>query len=339
MFRYKLSPMKMIFLDLWLFLLFVGCQSPISMKNETIIVTQTIINTPTLVLPTSTPIKESNPTFPVSTPIWTQISTQPISPTVSLFPTLLPTNITTPWPTLSPDEASHKVVTLLLDNQNSDCLLPCWWGATPGKTYWQDIEPFLKSFAKKIYYSSSNRSYVAEVVLPLPESIIGASTDDYRTFYGWDESGVIHGIDVDSVNISGYDPVTMMTSYGVPDEVWLDTRDGTIEGVLPFQLIIVYQQQGISFRYYVNATLNGEVVTACFEPGFVEEERPELFPAGPRIYLWVPGEHKEIEKISPIPLQTYFPLASKTDLTVQTFYDRFVNSNEPPCIDTPANLW
>ncbi|MBK9052907.1 MAG: hypothetical protein IPL78_18930 [Chloroflexi bacterium] len=167
---------------------------------------------------------------------------------------------------------------MLEDNQNPDCLLPCWWGATPGQTYWQDIEPFLNSLAKTIHYSSSGTSFGTEVILPLPQSVV------------------------------------------------------------PFQLIVVYQQQGISFRYYVDASTNGETVTACFKPG-IETERPDLFPAGPRIYVWEPGQHKEIEEISPVPGETYFPLEAKTDLTLQTLYEKFTDPDEQPCIDTPVDAW
>ncbi|GIK58906.1 MAG: hypothetical protein BroJett015_45690 [Chloroflexota bacterium] len=132
----------------------------------------------------------------------------------------------------------------------------------------------------------------------------------------------------------------MMTLYGVPDEVWLKTFSEMLPGeVLPFQLIIVYQEQGISFRYYVDASGTDETVTACFESGVVEIERPDLFPAGPRIYLWEPGQYKTIDVIANIPGERYFPLEEKTDLTPQALYEKFTDPNKQPCIDTPADLW
>ena len=174
-------------------------------------------------------------------------------------------------------------------------------------------------------------------MFPVPESI------NYRgklnIGYKINASGIITDISVAAANTTGYDPRTMMTLYGVPDEVWLKTIDEPREGVLPFQLIIVYQQQGISFRYYVDASTDGETVTACFDPGVVELERPDLFPAGPRIYVWVPGQHKTIDEIANIPQETYFPLEEKTDLTLETLYEKFTNPNEQPFIDTPADLW
>jgi hypothetical protein len=132
----------------------------------------------------------------------------------------------------------------------------------------------------------------------------------------------------------------MMTLYGMPDDVWLFTSSEILQGdVLPFHLIIVYQELGISFFYYVGASINAGIVTSCFEPGFVETERPDLFPAGPRIYLWEPGEYKTVNEIANIPGQVYRRLETKTDMTPQSFYEKFIDPNQSPCIDTPANLW
>ncbi|MCZ7670547.1 MAG: hypothetical protein M5U34_27045 [Chloroflexi bacterium] len=120
----------------------------------------------------------------------------------------------------------------------------------------------------------------------------------------------------------------------------LKTFSGVLPGnVLPFQLIIVYQEQGISFRYYVDASSDGETVSVCFEPGTVETERPALFPVGPLIYLWEPGQTKTIDEIANIPDERYYPLEEKTDLTLQTFYEKFTSPDESLCISTPANLW
>ncbi len=241
----------------------------------------------------------------------------------------------TPWPTLLPDEAIKKVVALLADNQNPDCLLPCWWGAVPGQTYWYDYAPFLKSFALEIDDSPEK---VAFAMLPAPKNIdyLGELHIAYRI----SPSKIITAIRIASINVQGYDPRTMMALYGVPDEVWLKTFGWVLPGnVLPFQLIIVYQEQGISFRYYVDASSDGETVTVCFESGVVEMERPDLFPVRPRFYLWEPGQSKTIDEIANISEGIYYPLEEKTDLTPQTLYEKFTNPNESPCIDTPSALW
>ncbi len=172
----------------------------------------------------------------------------------------------------------------------------------------------------------------------VPEFVIPNHLEDYTSLES--VTGIIRQIAVKSMNIPGYDPKTMMALYGVPDEVWMKTFDGDLPGdVLPFQVIMIYQDQGISFHYHVDASRNGELVTACFESGVVEMKRPDLFPAGPRILLWEPGQFKTVDEIVNIPDETYLPLDDVTDLTPDTFYEKFTNSSESPCIDTPTDFW
>jgi hypothetical protein len=260
------------------------------------------------------------PTIPKPTPSQTPLPTETATPT--------------PWPTLPPNEAVNQVLALLQDNQNPDCLLPCWWGAVPGQTYWPDISPYISSFALTINDSPET---VVFVRFSVPENIY--YTEKLRLAYIINTSKIITGISVSSVNIAGYDPRTMMTLYGIPDAVWLKTFSEVLQGdVLPFHLIIVYQEKGIGFFYYVGASVNNGFVTRCFEPGVVETERPDLFPAGPQIYLWEPGQYKTIYEIANNQ-EVYQRLENTTDLTPQTFYEKFTDLNQSPCIDTPANLW
>jgi hypothetical protein len=226
-------------------------------------------------------------------------------------------------------------MSLLADNQNPDCLFPCWWGVTPGQTRWSDMLSYLQSFSLQTYEYPQDSLYVITYAIPSSISYL----EELHIGYTYNESDIVTSIDIPSINIEGYDAKTMVTLYGIPNEVWLTTIAEPREGVLPFQLIIVYQQQGISFRYYMNATKSGDTITACFEAGVIEEERPDLFPIGPRIFVWEPGQTKTIQEISPIPLERYFSLESKTDLTPQTLYEKFTNPDELPCIDTPADLW
>ncbi|MCB8942170.1 MAG: hypothetical protein H6658_00195 [Ardenticatenaceae bacterium] len=343
------SLTNIIFPIVCLFLLLFGCQPMIDEDSTVVFITETISKEREVALFSTMTISRTRPIsqttsltstlLPLSTSFLTQqptpMPTSSSTPQPSPVPLPSETVTPTPWPTLSPDEATDKVLTLLADNQNPDCLLPCWWGAVPGQTRWQDVKPFLRSFMVKIDETSRG----ASAKLPLPEAI-AVPGFDYTVSYSWNELGIIRGISIKSINISGYDAKTMITLYGIPDEVWLKTFSEMLPGeVLPFQLIIVYQQQGISFRYYVNAERIGDVITACFEPGVVEIKRPDLFPAGPTIRVWEPGQYKEIEEIVNIPLETYYPLAEKTDLTPQTLYEKFVDPNEPPCIDTSAGLW
>lgn len=325
----KFPRICVVLLGLGFLVISVGCQSTTDNTNTTA--------STDIIAPTTQSASQTETVAPSLAP---SISSTPVireTATITTPETTSETITATSWPTLPREAAEDRLMTLLTDNQNPNCLLPCWWGATPGKTKWQDVEPFLASFTE-IDISSSETAFGATLTLPLPESVAVPGAGDYYAFYGWDESGLIRGIAIDAINISGYDPGTMVALYGIPDEVWLTTIDEPREGVLPVQLIIVYQQKGISLRYSVNANRVDDTITACFNPG-VERQRPGLFPSGPEIYLWEPGQTKTIEEISPIPLEEYFPLASKTDLTPKTLYERFIDPSEPPCIDTPVGLW
>jgi len=295
--------------------------------------------TPTIASSTSVPTQTATLTpSPIRPPEETAIppTSTPIPPTQ--VPTATPTATVTPTPlpTLPPDEAAAKILSLLQDNQNPDCLLPCWWGAIPGQTEWQDISPYLESFAMGM---SSVPEYSVRVAkFSVPESV--NYREKLNIGYSLDPAALITNITVASINISGYDPRTMMTLYGVPDEVWMKTFGDDVPGdVLPFQLIMIYQEQGISFYYYVDASRIEDTVTVCFEPGVVEKERPDLFPVSPRIWLWEPGLPKTIDEVANIPDEIYFTLEEKTDLTPQTFYEKFTDPNERPCIDTPSDFW
>lgn len=311
-FLFSLGALTILFL--------VSCQAG---EDTAVPMTQTPVTTPTALAAVSTATPTPTATIE-ATPLPTATATQTAVVTL------------TPLPTLPPDEAVNKVIALLQDNQNPDCLLPCWWGVVPGQTQWDDVSPYLESFALKIDFFPEQSVFVA--MFPVTESI------NYRgklnIGYGLDTSEIVSDISIASINIEGYDPQTMMTLYGIPDEVWLKTfPDGLPGDVLPFQLIIVYQEEGISFYYYVDASRVGEMVTVCFEPGIVETERPDLFPAGPRIYIWEPGQVKTIDEIANVADEIYYPLEERADLTPQTLYEKFTNPNESPCIDTPSELW
>jgi hypothetical protein len=333
MFNIQLSSPRVILIGIGLFLGVVGCQPTVSVPNITVAVTKEIANEQTDTLLSATSIMSTRLISKTAISIQTPSPTS--QPTLTPFSTGTATPTPTPWATLPPDEAANKVLSLLADNQNPDCLLPCWWGATPGQTQWWDIQPYLQSFALQIYtYPQDSLNVIA---FPVPSHI--SSLEELHIGYSYNQSDIIISISVPSLNIEGYDAKTMVTLYGIPDEVWVRTLDAPYLGTLPFELIVVYQKQGFSLYYSVDASLNDDIVTACFEPGFIEIRNPDLFPASPRIYIWEGGNPKSIDEIVREPDAVFFPLEEKTDLTSETLYEKFTSSRESPCIDTPSELW
>ena len=145
MFKNQLNPTRLILVGIWLFLLIAGCQPVIRQDNEEMITTSALPTEQTTTLSNATTITPTRPIAQIATSTWTPTPSPTSSPTLQPTLTPLPTEtvILTPWSTLLPDEAADKVLSLLADNQNPDCLLPCWWGATPGQTRWQDLSSYL----------------------------------------------------------------------------------------------------------------------------------------------------------------------------------------------------
>lgn len=313
-----------------------GCQSSLTNVSNPNTADSQLISQPIRNIPLNTGIvpTESAPIQNITVTSTRQL-TESILPTPTAVP--IPTIIMmtpTPWPTLEPEMALNKVLSLLMNNNNLDCLLPCWWGVVPGKTSWPEAQAFWSSFAIQTY--AFPQDFLNVVVFPITSDI--SPLEELHIGYIYDQNNTITDIAIPSLNISDYNPSTMLELYGVPDEVWLNTIEAPREGVLPFQLIIVYQQKGISFRYYVDATQTGDNITACFESS-IETKRADLFPAGPRIYLWEPSKQKSIQEITSTPLERYFPLENKTELTPQLFYEKFTDPSQLPCINTPADFW
>ena len=111
------------------FFFIIGCQSDILLDSTTGAST---------VLPLKSPGVSTNQPTSTSSGEITSV------PEIIKSPTALFTSVTTvvvptytPFSTLSPSGSISLVLELLQNNPS--CLLPCWWGITPGETSWQDF--------------------------------------------------------------------------------------------------------------------------------------------------------------------------------------------------------
>lgn len=265
-------------------------------------------------------------------------STTPIIETtmVSFTPTLLPPTKTspppptwTPLPTLSFDEAHAHYLGLL--ETNAGCLLPCWWGITPGQTKWQDARQYLETFSMVVndVDPSKETSWVT-VHLPVLKDQ-GTLANDYYV-----RNGVVHWIT--SFN---YDWATsfylsnLLKTYGSPDKVYFRVfYPGFQEEKFSF-LIDLYYEEGILVEYSggdKTAPING-IHKNCYVDIY-----------SPFIYLWSPNENlTPSEAIDtfldnrnfPYPI----PLEHATGKDITTFYDEFSNPNKVKCLETSQELW
>lgn len=293
----------------------------------------------TITLFTSTPA-QNTPVFLTATPksvlSLTPTPTTNLLPTTQFMPTPTetatpkPTATLIPLPTLSPDEAMAEVQRLY--ETNNDCLLPCWWGITPGITNWNSAKYFLTPIAVQISERlSQNPDYNGFIFAQLYLATGGAS-----------HHYVIYNDLV--VQMEGYiemtplfDPTIILATYGPPSEVIVVRGDN---------LFFFYPEQGFLLQYELVdidgvPNENKEVINGVLHSCFVE----------PTTYLvvWSPAETFTLsERLSqtshfrtdPTP---GLPLEEVTGMTIETFYQTFQNTTPPLCLEIPLEtlerLW
>lgn len=286
-----------------------------------------------------------------STPqaIATISSRGPTSTLVILTPTLLSTLTTTatpspeatktPWPTwtpkptplptLPPEQA--RAFAWELYQTNAGCQLPCWWGFTPGQTYWKTAEHFLAAFASQIAVvgSVADPSYTVYVNIPVPEEIFPVPLEQAYMV----EGGLITQIQAQTKNVPAYSLPSFLTTYGEPSEVWMRTYSKSREGDLPFDVVLAYLNNGIMVRYDISAEETSYEIRGC-----PQEATSATFS------LWPPEQHlsfaEALDKMTFYPIeQPLLRLEEATSMNEETFYQTFVDLDNITCLETPAELW
>jgi len=315
-------------------LLFIctGCSNDRNMEPTALPPSATAIAAAVEVADTATPRPSSTAT-PSAAPTETATAIATATSTPSPLPP--PTVTPTAFPTLSPEMAEAFLADFLL--HGSECPLPCWWDAIPGQTSWVSIEPFLRSLTTDIsrhgtafmppplvgYWVTLN---VPLDIHPLGHFVIGYLVND----------GIIETISARLGTAPAYSLDTILSQYGPPSEVWLDTMSEPREGSLPFGLYLHYQQQGFFVSFREEATLVGERVIGCFEPDRLNES--------PYLFLWDPKQNlsyrEVLERVESGDLWRFrLPLEEATGLSLAEFTAIYSDPANGLCIETPAELW
>lgn len=252
----------------------------------------------------------------------------PPTPTNTFTLTPGPTRTLTPLPTLSPNEALAKVQWLY--ETNNGCLLPCWWGITPGITYWSDAKHFLAPISSfQISDNPSQNPDSAEVYLPNTyyTGLDAGRPVDHQYMV---ENGVVQAIDVwVSEPSSFFAPASIVNDYGIPEEIYMNTW----QGGTGYSLTFFYPHKGFLIRYNILGGNNdNKIIRACL---------PTTYP--PSLKLWFPEKilsYIEADAItSPYRVEYDLPLVTATGIDVATFSETLKNSAGPICLETPTNLW
>ncbi len=258
------------------------------------------------VLPSATSTKSVTPTIEMSTPT-------PLPPTW------------TPLPTLNSEEASEFVSKLLQDN--GGCLLPCFWGMTPGITTWDKAMSFLQSFTRVDTFKASTSIYIAAQI-PFPV-YLGTVSHDYEF------------IENKLVSIEAYNgklaPIfflpEFLRTYGVPTGIYIRTFREEEAKSQPFLIDLFYPEKGILMEYSGGKGVdNADYVVNCLE-GL----------NSPFLYLWSPEQELTFEEAIRMFLDTEnfpepVPLKEATGVDIEAFYEGILGS-EVFCIQTPKELW
>jgi hypothetical protein len=124
----------------------------------------------------------------------------------------------------------------------------------------------------------------------------------------------------------------LLSTYGPPEEVYIQAFSVTPSGSLPFYVELFYPQQGFTLSYNDKASLRDDQIQVCIHDKF-------------SLSLWTPGSietFNDLARVGNFPadeLPLYRPLQEVTAMDVETFYDTFKNSDNPFCLETPAELW
>lgn len=277
------------------------------------------------VVPPPSPIAQGVETVPMATHTATvQVAIETLTPTASSTENSTPDMTPTVIPTLPPKQVARVIQELFEDNSN--CLLPCFWGITPGETAWQTAEQFLAPLALRMFLHDT----YAEVNLPAPES---TQLIELRQFYVFQDD-VITQIESPIIQALNFQPAAIMQTYGPPHQVWLNTANASREGHWGFIMNLFYPHQGFMLKYSVEGVQQNDKVRGC---GF---EQDDLVLLG----TWFSDEdlsyETAVERGVGFGEATFaLPLEEATGMSVETFYETFKDVNNPICLETPLSLW
>lgn len=190
------------------------------------------------------------------------ITSPPVPPTVTpslVLPTRTPLPTKTPTPTPRPwfvNEREYAFLRELLET-NGGCELPCWWGITLGETTWEEAKERLitPGLHRAIPHPALAYDYCYDITLRPREGIIQTihiqaevfpSTRSERFARDWRR----------------YSLDQVLTRYGMPSQVMLELWPNPPGPYYPYRLFIFYDHLGILIGY-TGSAVPGEPLRVC----------------------------------------------------------------------------
>jgi hypothetical protein len=261
---------------------------------------------------------------------------------IAITPEITSMTVAPPDPTVIPTlpvvQAKSRLLELMVNN--GDCLLPCIWGITPGKSTFGDAQNILMPLSSissftDLYPSPGDISFM---------SVEGDGRLSTRIAFPFSEAGVIEHIVVQIRIISASDEFNkqiayyilpnILIQYGEPSVVMLSTMarlpSSDVSG--GFKVLLLYPDQGVLLNYTMQMQITGESIMGCPSNAHVELE---LYPPGQADSF---SDLLEPSGWAQIIQNTYKPLNEATSMSREDFY-RIFSQPTDECILTPANLW
>lgn len=276
------------------------------------------------------------------TPKPSETATRTPSPTST--PSLTPTLTWTPLPTLSAQQSQAKINELL--ETNGGCELPCWWGITPNETRWAEALHSIRPFIFEVQESTDIRTENGK-------ELLYTNVQFYFDIPGETESGrvTLGAIDDIIIGMTVYPPGAerhyklhqLLALLGRPKQILINAQSSSpISELPPAVLTLDYSDVGIWASYGYIPVRVGDNLAIC--PKSSSGKVSIYDNLGGRLRLFDPKmEDPRTPSIEEYANMvggfTAMKLEDATDMTIESFYNTFIDPQPKTCLETPANFW
>lgn len=301
----------------------------VSSSTATLTITKPPTPTPSLV-----------PVYPTSTSTFTP---QPTSTSTPAPPT------TTPLPTLLPSEQAKLELEFI--STNGGCNLPCWWGIHPSVSIWQTLDdvyaywrtgvtpepPRLSTMTPMPDIQKSTGIYIGDNWCYALLDVEDNGTGIIQTIQMTVERPATYGRENCAKALRPYFLDNLLIEYGQPSRVLMEAHAVTFELGAPrlYDLWLFYDDLGVLAHYEGEHELSQGVIQIC--PQYDKVWRMGL-------YLRAAGHPLTLEETSGyfdrgLSAEYIRPIEEATDLTVESFHQKFAIRDVQRCFETSASLW
>lgn len=238
---------------------------------------------------------------------------------------------------------------------NEECILPCFWGLTPGESTADNATEIFSSLTSISHYSTEFTQGFSAISIEDGEYTLNTLVD----YESYDNNSSTINVLIVSISeshnlaptfghsffgkqfgdlVEPYTLPAVLTDLGRPASVLISTSSTDITRFWQYKILVIYPAVGVVVQYTTQLQPSGESIIGCPSDAHIDIQ---LFPAGDvdqfvdllskTIWagFWPPSE---------TPQPGWLPIDQATDMTIDEFNELFLN-NPDACISTPAELW